>query len=41
MNVNDTITKKVDKLIYLGSEINSEGKVEGGMNRGIQNISKF
>jgi hypothetical protein len=31
----------VDKFLYLGSEVNSEGKIDGEINKKIQNSSKF
>jgi hypothetical protein len=40
IRVNDTFVKEVDKVIYLGSEINSEGKTVGEVSRQMRNISE-
>jgi hypothetical protein len=41
IEVNETLVKEVDKFTYLGSEITSEGKIYGKINRKIQNISEL
>jgi hypothetical protein len=41
IKVNDTMVKQVDKFIYLGSEINSEGKTDREINRKILNCPKL
>jgi hypothetical protein len=39
--VNDTMIKEVEEFVYLGSKINSNGEIDGDINRKIRNSSQI